>query len=285
MNTPGPRSKPPCWHLAWQPLPDHPRRPTVYPTRPVMLLSPTGAGSGPDVIARIVADRLTQDLGTTGAGRQSARWRWRHRRAGRCRGTIGRTYALYAARIDLRGAAGDAGKNAARSRTRSRADRDGRRAADGHHGESGTGHQHAGGTNCAGERPPGRDIVRGRPRDAAASDSRNAAQAGRSRPDLYSLTSARAMQDAIGGTTHVFIGDMAALSGPMQGGSLKALAVASSSRLPDFPDLPTVEEAAPGIGRVRSAGMVCLDGARPNAGRHRAKGQSRPAQRSSASQR
>ena len=40
-----------------------PAKADSYPTRPVMLLSPTGAGSGPDVIARIVADRLTKTWG------------------------------------------------------------------------------------------------------------------------------------------------------------------------------------------------------------------------------
>jgi tripartite-type tricarboxylate transporter receptor subunit TctC len=68
----------------------------------------------------------------------------------------------------------------------------------------------------------------------------------------------RALQDAIGGTIHVFIESMAALSGPIQGGSLKALAVASSSRLPDFPDLPTVEEAAPAIGVFEARGWFAL---------------------------
>ena len=70
--------------------------------------------------------------------------------------------------------------------------------------------------------------------------------------------SARAMQDTIGGTIHVFIESMAGLSGPIQGGSLKALAVASSSRLPDFPDLPTVEEAVPGIGGFEARGWFAL---------------------------
>src|SRR5262245_36979998 len=34
-----------------------------YPRRAVTLISPTGAGSGPDVVTRIVADRLTQAWG------------------------------------------------------------------------------------------------------------------------------------------------------------------------------------------------------------------------------
>ena len=71
-------------------------------------------------------------------------------------------------------------------------------------------------------------------------------------------TSARAVQDTIGGTIHVCIESLAALSGPIQGGSLKGLAVASSSRLPDFPDLPTVEEAALGIGSFEAHGWFAL---------------------------
>jgi tripartite-type tricarboxylate transporter receptor subunit TctC len=68
----------------------------------------------------------------------------------------------------------------------------------------------------------------------------------------------RTVQDAIGGTIHVCIESLAALSGPIQGGSLKGLAVASSSRLPDFPDLPTVEEAALGIGSFEAHGWFAL---------------------------
>ena len=40
-----------------------PAKADSYPTRPVMILSPAGAGTGPDVIARIVADRLTKTWG------------------------------------------------------------------------------------------------------------------------------------------------------------------------------------------------------------------------------
>jgi tripartite-type tricarboxylate transporter receptor subunit TctC len=37
------------------------------------------------------------------------------------------------------------------------------------------------------------------------------------------------------------------LLGAIQGGSLKALAVATARRLPNFPDLPTVAETIPGF--------------------------------------
>ena len=38
-----------------------------------------------------------------------------------------------------------------------------------------------------------------------------------------------------------------ALSGALQAGSIKALAVTSTTRLPNFPDLPTVAETIPGF--------------------------------------
>ena len=66
------------------------------------------------------------------------------------------------------------------------------------------------------------------------------------------------IQDAIGGTIHVLVADMASVSGAIQSGSLKALAVAASRRLPDFPDLPTVEEAALGIGSFEARGWFAL---------------------------
>jgi tripartite-type tricarboxylate transporter receptor subunit TctC len=55
----------------------------------------------------------------------------------------------------------------------------------------------------------------------------------------------RAVQDAIGGSIHVVIESMAALASPIQAGLLKGLAVVSASRLTDFPDLPTVGEVVP----------------------------------------
>ena len=206
-----------------------PAKADVYPTRPVMLLSPTTAGTGPDVIARIVADRLTKTWGQQvlvvnrpgGGGVIAAQ-------AAAVAPSDGHTLYVPIAStfvvlpetqakmpLDLArdlvpvGMIGEQpmvitvnpalGINALPELIARAKDR------------------------------PGEILFGGAP-GAAASDRRNATQAGRSRPGLHSVAEyARAMQDAIGGTIHVFIESMAALSGPIQGGSLKALAVASSA--------------------------------------------------------
>jgi tripartite-type tricarboxylate transporter receptor subunit TctC len=52
--------------------------------------------------------------------------------------------------------------------------------------------------------------------------------------------------DILGGTVSVVVESLPALVGPIKSGQLKALAVTSSKRLPEFPDLPTVAETLPG---------------------------------------
>ena len=71
-------------------------------------------------------------------------------------------------------------------------------------------------------------------------------------------TAARAAQDAITGTLSLFIEAIPALAAPVQSGSLKALAVASKTRLPNYPDWPTVAETLPAIGRFESIGWLVL---------------------------
>ena len=64
MNTPWPSFEVAMLALgAMAAIAGSPAKADSYPTRPVMILSPAGAGTGPDVIARIVADRLTQAWG------------------------------------------------------------------------------------------------------------------------------------------------------------------------------------------------------------------------------
>jgi len=58
---------------------------------------------------------------------------------------------------------------------------------------------------------------------------------------------AAGLQDLIGGRIHVIVEGTSALSGAMQGGIVRALAVASTKRLADLPDLPTVGETLPGF--------------------------------------
>lgn len=68
----------------------------------------------------------------------------------------------------------------------------------------------------------------------------------------------RAVQDAMGGSIHVAIESAAALASPIKAGLLKGLAVASTSRLPDLPDLPTVGEVVPRLAGFDARGWVAL---------------------------
>jgi tripartite-type tricarboxylate transporter receptor subunit TctC len=56
---------------------------------------------------------------------------------------------------------------------------------------------------------------------------------------------AAGLKDVMGGSVSMIIEGPSALSGALQAGSIKALAVTSTTRLPNFPDLPTVAETIP----------------------------------------
>jgi tripartite-type tricarboxylate transporter receptor subunit TctC len=58
---------------------------------------------------------------------------------------------------------------------------------------------------------------------------------------------AQSLQDVLGGRISVMIENLSVLSGLIRAGKLKALAVSSPQRLPNFPDLPTVAETVPGF--------------------------------------
>lgn len=62
----------------------------------------------------------------------------------------------------------------------------------------------------------------------------------------YSGT-AQVVADILGGTVSVAAESLPALVGAIKSGQLKALAVTSARRLPEFPDLPTVAETLPGF--------------------------------------
>lgn len=68
----------------------------------------------------------------------------------------------------------------------------------------------------------------------------------------------QAVQDAVGGTVDVAIESLAGLAAHIKSGALKPLAVASSRRVPDYPDLPTVMEALPKLGRFEATGWLAL---------------------------
>jgi tripartite-type tricarboxylate transporter receptor subunit TctC len=73
----------------------------------------------------------------------------------------------------------------------------------------------------------------------------------------YSAT-AGAIHDSLSGTLPFVIESQAALSGAIESGSLKALAVASAQRVSAYPNLPIVSEAAPQLGDFVATGWFTL---------------------------
>ncbi len=67
-----------------------------------------------------------------------------------------------------------------------------------------------------------------------------------------------AMQDAAGGTIQLYIESIAGVGGFVEAGTLRGLAVSSADRLPDHPELPTVQEALPQIGAFQARGWFAL---------------------------
>jgi tripartite-type tricarboxylate transporter receptor subunit TctC len=63
----------------------------------------------------------------------------------------------------------------------------------------------------------------------------------------YKGGSAQSLADIVAGRIPMVIEGYAGLAGAYQSGQLKALAIASSKRLPDLPNLPTVSETLPGF--------------------------------------
>jgi tripartite-type tricarboxylate transporter receptor subunit TctC len=61
------------------------------------------------------------------------------------------------------------------------------------------------------------------------------------------LGTAVALKDLMGGQISIVIDSVSGLAGAIQSGSVKLLAVASDKRLPQFPDVPTVAETLPGF--------------------------------------
>lgn len=58
---------------------------------------------------------------------------------------------------------------------------------------------------------------------------------------------AAGLQDLMGGRIAVIVEGLGTLLGAIQGGTIKPLAISSLKRLPEFPDLPTVSELLPGF--------------------------------------
>jgi tripartite-type tricarboxylate transporter receptor subunit TctC len=58
---------------------------------------------------------------------------------------------------------------------------------------------------------------------------------------------AAGLRDVVGGRVAMMVESVGALAGAVQGGSVNALAVAAKQRVPTFPEVPTVSETMPGF--------------------------------------
>jgi tripartite-type tricarboxylate transporter receptor subunit TctC len=72
----------------------------------------------------------------------------------------------------------------------------------------------------------------------------------------YTGGAPQALNDAIGGRLSMVIEGLAALAGSIQGGTMKAIAVGTPERLPGFPDLPAAAEVLPGFNARGWAALV-----------------------------
>jgi tripartite-type tricarboxylate transporter receptor subunit TctC len=76
----------------------------------------------------------------------------------------------------------------------------------------------------------------------------------------YNGGAPQALNDALGGRVSMVIEGLAALAGSIEGGSMKAIAVGSPERLPNFPDLPAAAETLPGFNARGWAALVAAVG-------------------------
>jgi tripartite-type tricarboxylate transporter receptor subunit TctC len=79
----------------------------------------------------------------------------------------------------------------------------------------------------------------------------------------YTGGPAAALTDVIGGRVPLIIEAYSGVAGAIQAHTLNVLAVASTRRLPDFPDLPTVAETLPGFAAGGWQGIVAPLGTPP----------------------
>ncbi len=229
-----------------------------FPSKPVKVISDSAPGSAPDVIVRILADRLSQSWGQQvlvlnqpGAGGSLAA------RAAASASADGYTLfmAVSSAFVTLRGAAPNIPIEVPRDFLPITIV-----------GEQpmfitiapATGITTLAGLIEAAKRRPGEIAyaVSGRGRQ-----SHLTGELLQSRADIkllmvpYAGGPTQALNDVMGGRVQVLIEGGTALVGPMQAGNLRALAVGSESRLPEFPDLPAAAETIP---EFRAAGWLAM---------------------------
>jgi tripartite-type tricarboxylate transporter receptor subunit TctC len=80
---------------------------------------------------------------------------------------------------------------------------------------------------------------------------------------LVHSAAAGSLADMIAGRLQVGVDNIAVAAGPVRAGQLRALAVTSAQRLPDWPDLPAVAEVVPGFEAVSWMGLFGPTGLPP----------------------
>ena len=73
---------------------------------------------------------------------------------------------------------------------------------------------------------------------------------------VHAAAATASLNDVIAGRLPIMFEGLAGLAPGIQGNSVKVLAVASSKRLPNLPDLPTIAETVPGV--VSSGWIVMM---------------------------
>ena len=75
---------------------------------------------------------------------------------------------------------------------------------------------------------------------------------------------AAGLQDLMGGRVSVIVESVGAMSGAVKAGTVKPLAVASAARLPEYPDVPTISESLPGFTAVAWVALAAPTGTSPD---------------------
>jgi tripartite-type tricarboxylate transporter receptor subunit TctC len=220
-----------------------------YPERPVTIIVPVGPGAAPDVIARILADRLTQQ------------WKQQvliiNKPGGS--GVIGAQAAIQAAPdgYTLYMPVSSAFVILPESKTKLPVDLATDFATIGLIGDQPMlfAVTRKLGVNTLGElialakQKPG-EILYGASRLSVphmTGEYLNA-RAGIKLGYVPTTGSAKVLQDIMSGNLHIYVDSVPGIAGALQSGEVKALAVASDKRLDALPDVPLVSETLPGFG-------------------------------------